>query len=75
MSNYDDYDQGYDPEGEMRAEYMNDWIMSGGDPMDASLYARYQMHGWPESPMTGELCEHGLDAGLCAGPNHYPMDM
>lgn len=19
-------------------------------------------------------CEHGLDASMCAGPNHYPMD-
>ena len=34
-------------EGEMRAEYMADWIMSGGDPADASLYAHYEMNGWP----------------------------
>lgn len=21
-----------------------------------------------------ETCEHGMDANLCAGPGHYPMD-
>ena len=26
----------------------------------------------PEDPRTGEECEHGLDAGLCMGPSHYP---
>ena len=60
---------------EIRAERMMDWVMSGGDPADASTFAFYEEHGWPESPATGETCEHGLDAGLCAGPGHYPMDM
>lgn len=64
-----------DQEAEIRAEHMMDWVMSGHDPADAALYARYEMDGWPESPMTGELCEHGLDAGLCAGPGHYPAEM
>lgn len=26
----------------------------------------------PADPRTGEECEHGLDAGLCMGPSHYP---
>lgn len=60
---------------EIRAEHMNSWITSGGNPEDASAYAFQEMHGGPANPMTGELCEHGLDAGLCAGPGHYPMDM
>ena len=63
-------------EGEMRAERMAEWIMSGGDPADASTYAFYEEHGWPVliDPEDG-LCEHGLSASLCAGPGHYPMDM
>ena len=59
----------------IRAEHMMGWITFGGDPADASAYAFQEMHGGPANPMTGELCEHGLDAGLCAGPGHYPMDM
>ena len=61
--------------GEIRAELMNDWIISGGDRDDASAYAFQEMNGGPADPRTGETCEHGLDAGLCAGPGHYPMDM
>lgn len=60
---------------EIRAEAMMDWVMSGGDPADAALYAFQVEHGPPPSPMTGETCPHGLDAGLCAGPGHYPMEM
>lgn len=26
----------------------------------------------PDDPRTGEECPHGLDAGLCMGPSHYP---
>lgn len=60
---------------EIRAEHMMSWITSGGHPEDASAYAFQEMNGGPANPMTGERCEHGLDAGLCAGPSHYPMDM
>lgn len=61
-------------EAEIRAERMNDWIMGGGAPEDASTYAFYEEHGWPELIEDEGTCEHGLSASLCAGPNHYPMD-
>jgi hypothetical protein len=34
--------------------------------------------GWTGPPPTEEqlaTCEHGLAAWLCAGPEHYPMDL
>lgn len=60
---------------EIRAERMMDWVMSGGDPADASTYAFYEEHGWPTYEDDGALCEHGMSASLCAGPSHYPLDM
>lgn len=29
----------------------------------------------PHEEVYVEECEHGLSLWLCAGPNHYPMDM
>jgi len=68
--------------GEIYAEAVMSWVAGGGSPADAPRYAAVVARGgtWDggigdESPMTGETCEHGLDAGLCEGPQHYPMDM
>jgi hypothetical protein len=67
---------------ELYAEAGMSWIAGGGNPADASRYASAIARGevWDgglgDSPMTGETCPHGLDAGLCADPvNHYPPDM
>ena len=67
---------------EVYAEAGMSWVAGGGSPADAHRYASVIAAGgtWDggtgESPMTGELCDHGLDAGLCADPvSHYPPDM
>lgn len=66
---------------EIYAEAVMSWVCGGGNPEDASRYAFVIASGevWDggigPSPMTGELCDHGLDAGLCCGPQHYPPDM
>ena len=64
-------------QGEMRAERMADWVMGGGDPADASLYAHYEEHGYPQLIVEDEgMCPHGLSASLCADPvSHYPRNM
>jgi hypothetical protein len=75
-------DQAAEQRAEMYAEAGMSWVAGGGSPEDAMIYASVIASGrtWEEylagiSPMTGEVCEHGLDAGLCAGPEHYPADM
>jgi hypothetical protein len=66
---------------EIYAEAVMSWVAGGGSPDDAGRYAHVVASGgvWDggigASPMTGEACEHGLDAGLCEGPQHYPMDV
>jgi hypothetical protein len=68
-------------EAELYAEAVMSWVAGGGAPGDAGRYAAVVAAGgtWDgglgDDPRTGELCPHGLDAGLCEGPQHYPMDM
>lgn len=72
--------QAADSYAECYAEAVASWVTTGGSPADASRYASVIASGgvWDggigDSPMTGETCVHGLDAGLCEGPQHYPMD-
>jgi hypothetical protein len=78
------YDYQAQSEGEIYAEAVMSWVMGGGNPEDASLYAGVIARGgvWnggiaPPGDDDGddELCEHGLSARLCVGPSHYPLDM
>jgi hypothetical protein len=73
-------------EAEVYGEAVMSWVMGGGDPADAQVYAKVVAAGgdWgeylagvtgPPEGDDGELCEHGLAKWLCEGPQHYPMDM
>ena len=74
-------EQAAESAAECYAEGVMSWVAGGGSPQDAHRYASVVASGgtWDggigDSPMTGERCAHGLDAGLCVGPSHYPMDM
>jgi hypothetical protein len=68
---------------EIYAEAVMSWVMGGGAPEDASVYANVIASGrvWNGGiPTDGddegdhEQCEHGLSARLCVGPSHYPLD-
>lgn len=66
-------------EGERQAEFVMSYVMGGGRPQDAMLAYRQGQAiaegraAWGEDD-DGAVCEHGMAAWLCAGPDHYPAD-
>lgn len=65
---------------ETYAESFMSWVAGGGSQDDASTYANAMAsgRGWHPGEAADDddaICEHGLSAALCAGPNHYPTDM
>ena len=66
---------------ELYAEGVMSWVMGGGSPEDAGRYASVVSRGdvWDGGvsgfEFSGRHCEHGLALELCAGPQHYPMDI
>jgi hypothetical protein len=66
---------------EIYAEGVMSWVAGGGSPEDAGRYAAVVASGgtWDGGigamEFSGKLCEHQMALELCAGPQHYPMDI